>query len=702
MKNTTLLVMLSAISLALVAGCATVQTQTEPQGTTVTTKVQVLPEGVNKFADVGELIEYLEKSGTGPGYTSFSSRGAVMMEGLAMDSGAAKAAPQAFGATEYSETNIQVAGVDEADIVKNDGKYIYMVNQDDLVIINAYPAQDAEVVFQDELTGRPRNLFVNSDRLVVFTEDDDEVFGISPYDYMPRPRQVRQTEVLLYNISDRENPRLIGQYSMTGEYFESRMIGDYVYFVVRDYVYYYNHYVDVPLLRTAEGVAARPEIYYFDDTGDNHVFHTVSALNMESGSASAETYLLGHSSTMYMSQKNLYIAYEKSYPWRIDNRKERFFEAVVPLLPADVQKEIRQIQLDTDRDYELWAKVSEVMEDMYRSMDGDDAEDLVEDISEAVEKWEILQEEERRKTVIHKVAIDRDKIRYSSAGEVSGSLLNQFSLDEHNGNLRVATTTYAYTSQGSRMHNNVYVLDSDMEVKGELEKIAPDERIYSTRFIGNRLYMVTFKRIDPLFVISLADPRNPKILGELKIPGFSDYLHPYDDDHIIGIGKETAENEWGGVSVKGVKLALFDVSDVKKPKLLDQYEIGDHGTDSEALRDHKAFLFDREKNLLVLPIREVKERSSWEYGRSQKVWQGAYVFGLTPRDGFVLRGKITHQDGLEKYYYYYTGNAVRRALYMDDVLYTVSGKKVKMNSIPHLDEVNEIKLSYDQDRWYWY
>jgi uncharacterized secreted protein with C-terminal beta-propeller domain len=194
------------------------------------------------------------------------------------------------------------------------------------------------------------------------------------------------------------------------------------------------------------------------------------------------------------------------------------------------------------------------------------------------------------------------------------------------------------------------------------------------------------------------------VLGELKIPGFSDYLHPYDKDHIIGIGKETEGNEWGGASVKGVKLALFDVSDVTKPRLVDSYEIGDQGTDSEALRDHKAFLFDKEKNVLVIPVSEVRERPNNPYSYDRRVWQGAYVFGLTPEKGFELKGKISHQEGFEQYYYYYGGSAVRRALYIGDVLYTISGKKIEMNSLKNPEtELGQIDLPYDESTgWYWY
>ncbi|MCG2718912.1 MAG: beta-propeller domain-containing protein, partial [Nanoarchaeota archaeon] len=342
--------------------------------------------------------------------------------------------------------------------------------------------------------------------------------------------------------------------------------------------------------------------------------------------------------------------------------------------------------------------------DMYNNMEEKEKNLLVEDIQNAIEEYEAKKEIERRKTIIHKIAIDKGDIEYVAKGEISGYLLNQFSMDEYDGNLRLATTTDIWTSRENKEYNNVYVLDEDMELIGSLEEIAPDERIYSTRFIGDRLYMVTYKRIDPLFVIDLSDAKNPSVLGELKIPGFSDYLHPYDENHIIGIGKETADNEFGGTSIKGVKLALFDVSDVSKPKQVDMYEIGTSGTDSEALNEHKAFLFDKEKNLLVIPVREItgERERNLKYGYyQQKVWQGAYVFHID-EEGFQLEGKISHYSGDEESRWYWgSPYAVRRSLFMDDVLYTVSAKKIVMNDLGNIDdEINSIDLPYKQDVYY--
>jgi uncharacterized secreted protein with C-terminal beta-propeller domain len=632
-----------------------------------------------------------------------------MMVDMAMDA----EAPMAEGgmaksesAEEYSSTNVQVEGVDEADIVKNDGKYIYLLNQDRLLIVDAYPAQGAEVVFEDEIDGRPANMFVNGDRMAVFTVESDQELAIMPFDFMPRPRYVQKTHVLVYDFSDRSDPEVVQEYEITGNYFQSRMIGDYVYFVVQDSVYYHNRYIDLPAIREGGAVVLRPEIYYFGNPEDNYVFQTVASFNIEDDDQdmNAETYLMGYGNTLMVSEDNIYIAYQKHYSWRWyeDDREEKFYKVVVPLLPRGVQEQIDDIKDSNARDYEKWMQISDVLNEMYDSMEEDDAEELVEEIAESVEEYEIKQEMERRKTVIHRIAIDEGDIEYKGSGEVYGYLNNQFSLDEYDGNLRVATTVNIW--RGGRLtHNNVYVMDEDMDVVGELEGIAPDETIYSTRFMGEKLYMVTFERIDPLFVIDLSDPRDPEILGELKIPGYSDYLHPYDEDHIIGIGKETAENKWGGVSIKGVKLALFDVSDVESPQMVDMYEIGDRGTDSEALRDHKAFLFDKDRNMLVLPIREVNEDRYYDKGYYwQDVWQGAYVFGVTPEDGFDVEAKISHQSGLEKYYYYYNGNAVRRSLYMDDVLYTISGNKILASDMDDWEEISEVELDWEEETYYWY
>jgi len=240
-----------------------------------------------------------------------------------------------------------------------------------------------------------------------------------------------------------------------------------------------------------------------------------------------------------------------------------------------------------------------------------------------------------------------------------------------------------------------------LKTVGRLEGLARGENLHSARFMGDRCYLVTFKKTDPLFVIGLEDPSKPGVLGQLEIPGYSDYLQPYDEEHLIGVGKETVEDSSGSFAwYQGVKIALFDVSNVSQLEQIDNYTIGDRGTDTPVLSDHKALLFSESKSLLALPIllAEINPKNypggvvpPYAYG--DYVWQGAYVFNVT-LGGFVLKGGITHLNvtDLVNGYYFTSVYFVKRILYIDDVLYTVSDRLVKMNSLQDLAELGSVAL----------
>ncbi|MCJ7732199.1 beta-propeller domain-containing protein, partial [Candidatus Bathyarchaeota archaeon] len=304
-------------------------------------------------------------------------------------------------------------------------------------------------------------------------------------------------------------------------------------------------------------------------------------------------------------------------------------------------------------------------------------------------------------TTITKIGITEGAITFKANGTVPGYVLNQFSMDEYNGYFRVATTDQNWRSGSSG--NNVYVLDEDLNIVGSLEKLAPGEEIYSARFMGQRCYLVTFKKVDPLFAIDLSDPENPTVLGKLKIPGYSDYLHPYDENTLIGIGKETVEAAEGDFAwYQGVKVSLFDVTDVANPRELAKIEIGSRGTDSPALYVHHAFLFSRTRNLLVIPILEASidendfsgEVPANFYG--EYTYQGAYVFSIS-REGIELRGTITHIDDenmdlLKSGYWFDSEYSVERSLYIEENLYTISQGMIKINNLETLTELTAIEL----------
>lgn len=286
-------------------------------------------------------------------------------------------------------------------------------------------------------------------------------------------------------------------------------------------------------------------------------------------------------------------------------------------------------------------------------------------------------------TDIYAFALNGDRISYAAKGTADGTLLNQYAMDEYNGNLRVATTVQENGIRRSSTSSEVTVFDDRLKLLGSIGAIAPGEKIYAARFMGERLYLVTFRETDPLFVIDLARPEHPAILGELQIPGFSNYLHPYDATHLIGIGKESTRG--------GLKMALFDVTDVHNPRLADQKLLGSYGSDSEVLRDPKAFLFDREKNLLVLPVHIREPRPDYQYAGGGNPmpefteWGGAYVFGVDPKTGFTQRGSVIHYRGSST-----TDADVRRSLYIEDTLYTMSPDKIVISGLS-----NKVRLIGD-------
>ena len=240
--------------------------------------------------------------------------------------------------------------------------------------------------------------------------------------------------------------------------------------------------------------------------------------------------------------------------------------------------------------------------------------------------------------------------------------------------------------------------------------------MYSTRFIGNKAYLVTYKTIDPLFVIDLSNEKNPKVLGQLYIPGYSTYLHPYDENHLIGIGMETKKIINKDISGKvisttdrivGMKMALFDVSNVKNPKEISKTVIGDSRTTSAVLTNPKALLFSKEKNLLAIPVNNYEEDFELDipydtyssvidsYINYDKTYnaEGYYVYNINLEDGFKLKGFITHNKKEKNYYSsYYYDSKLLRGLYIENNLFTISEDAIKVNNLENLELINELKI----------
>ena len=629
--------------------------------------------------------------------TMILSERAPMPEPMAaMDMGASKVQSGSGGA-DYSTTNVQVENVDEPDYLKNDSKYVYIVSQNTLSIIDAYPAESAELVLKIALDIESQyiqNMFLNDDRLVIFYNGQSQDEIIPQFDFIPRPSYNPVTHALIVDVSDKENPEILKDYTIDGHFRDARMIGDYAYFVTNSNIDY--QHPRLPIIMERSEPVMIPDAFYFDNVERFSNFNTLTAIDIFGDNINSETFLMGYSGTIYVSENNFYLTYQQDLPYGFyeNSSRDRFFDVVVPLLPLEIQDKIKAIQNDSSlNSARQWSEISEVMQDSYNQMSQSQKEKLFDKIREALVEYDTRIQEESRKTIIHKISIDEANLDYITKGSVPGRLLNQFSMDEHDDRFRVATTVEYYTQyQGTMRSNAVYVLDENLEIVGGLDEIAPDESIFSARFMGDRLYLVTFQQIDPFFVIDLSSD-TPKILGELKIPGFSNYLHPYDEDHVIGVGRDTKEVGSGRVQQLGVKIALFDVSNVSDPKVVDDFVIGDSSTHSEALNDHKAFFFDKKKDILSIPISS--DLKSLEGVSDAKMiapdwnrWNGFYVFGMDTRDGINLKGTVTHTENDSRFY----GMGHSRTFYIEEVLYTASDLYLKMNSINDLKDVNSIKL----------
>ena len=714
-----------------------------------------------KFQSWGEVSDFIKSASSGYSPYSFGlMRTDVLMASSALGSApnAAKAASEtsgvAQGPTDYSTTNVQVAGVDEADIIKNDGKYLYVASAGNgyygyydyygstgqengtVRIIDAYPADSMRVVSTIMVDGTVGEIFIDGNKLVVFgtkripyeaTPYPDSQAGQTapsgagitaeanakiamPGRYYPYYSYTYQQFVRVYDVTDRSNPVQLKEIALDGSYVTSRMIGNKVYALVNQQANY-NYPIPLYYENGIKREVPLSAISYVDcpDTWYQYAFFFTLDLDALSSEASKSVVLLGGSQNVYVSMSNAYITsteYSYSPTW------DRYYPFILPLAP-ELQANItavdaqnisawRKDKLKFAAYYGWFYNQSQEVRDSLETKIRGTAADAV--------SSQFAPDFGTERTSIHRFSLG-SSVEYQASGFVPGHALNQFSLDESDGYFRIATTSGRVTSMGGNTSNDIYVLAPNLTVVGSLQGLAPGESIYSARFIGSRAYLVTFKKIDPLFVIDLSVPTEPRLLGKLKIPGYSDYLHPYDDTHLIGIGKDAQPSETGDFSwYQGVKLSLFDVSDVANPREVASYKIGDRGTDSAALSDHKAFLFSKQKNLLVIPI-TLAELNASKYASTEPfqygdfTFQGAYVFKLTAESGFELKGRISHADAsdlLKSGEYFPQCSNVVRSAYIGDTLYTVSESKVLANDLSSMQSISGLTFSECKADYYGY
>ncbi len=636
-----------------------------------------LPDAKNSevvaFSSAEDFKNYLEKvadyttlgySGNFSGLKSLSAPTMGIAEDMARDTNTVNVNLESADPSRVSETNVQVAGIDEPDIVKTDGKNIFFSPEQMfgiyrgtsasspesmlldsarimppnyeaaiLQIIKALPASEAAVVSKLEKTG---NLLLKNDILVIFSGQ----------------------EILAYDVKDVTKPEKKWSYKLGDEYYlqTARLLDDQIYILTQSRI---NEYQPCPLKPMQAGdisiEIACGEIYHPITPLAIDTNFSALKLELESGEVKNKVSFVASSAQaiLYMSAENLFVTYDQTvdifaFSYKFVTGK------MYDLLPENILTKLAKIQTYEISQSSKMNEFYDILNKWQLSLSKDESLKFETEMQNRLQTYVKENQRELTTTGIIKVALsDFDIV---SSANVPGSILNQFSLDEYDGNLRLATTIgenfWMWGMNNSSSVNDVYVLDKKLKTIGSIQDLGLGERIYSARFIKDKAYLVTFRQIDPFYVLDLSDPKNPQKKGELKIPGFSSYLHPLEDNKILGVGQEDSK----------VKLSYFDVSDPANPKEMAKYLLDEYWT--EVSNNHHAFLQDAKHQVFFIPG-----------------GQGAYIFSYKDNN-------LSLEKAIDI-------NNVKRALYINDNLYVLGNDRMRIFDENTWEEVKDLSLELE-------
>ncbi|MBI4053839.1 MAG: beta-propeller domain-containing protein [Candidatus Doudnabacteria bacterium] len=628
-----------------------------------------------KFSSKEEFLDYLKEAQS----VGFSLGGLAQRSiGLAVPSaiedsfaGRPVALEQSAGSrggiNRVSQTNVQVLGIDEPDLVKTDGKKIFLATQgygyyplvesrgpifvqpelESIVpsplpeyrdtravqVLAAFPPEELEKIGKIDRTG---NLLLHGKILVVFSDDGRGAYG--------------------YDVSNPGNPKEQWKMEMKDNTYlvTARLFKDRIYLVTSTRVNYSDPCPIVPFaVKGASITIPCIDVYHPRAIVPTDSTYTASSLDPQTGEVKDKVSFVGAAgaTVVYMSQNSLYITYPSPvdlFIFLVD-----FFRSKAgDLLPAELVLRLEKI---AGYDLSSQSKFSEfqvLIEKHFSSLDPDERNRVENEITNRLADYAKQRLRELDRTGIVKVSLAGLKI--AASGSVPGTLLNQFALDEYQGNLRAAVTLgegggFWGWGLGSESANDVYVLNEQLDEIGRITDLGVGERIYSVRFLEDRGFVVTFRQIDPFYVLDLSNPRSPQKKGELKIPGFSSYLDPIAPHRILGIGQEGAQ----------VKISLFDVTDANNPRELDKYLLNEYWSD--VANTHHAFLADRDHKIFFMPA-----------------GQSGYIFSYQ-NDQLELKRSVSNV-------------AAKRALYINNFLYVIGEQKVVVLDEDDWKEVAELQL----------
>ncbi len=579
-------------------------------------------EKVTRFSSAKDFKEYLLKGGSDETYFSATPmRGDVALknEGLAQ--------PSAATADRFSQTNVQVVGIDEPDILKTDGENIFFSQesprilpliesrgvadfapmQSETKIIKAFPPDEMKDLNKIAYSG---DLLLNNKVLIIFSGES----------------------ILGYDVSRPESPEQKWENNLEDNYLvTARLYKDKLYLVLGNYINQESP-CPVPVLKNKglDVSLSCGEIYHPERPMSSNVLYSVLKIDPENGEVLEKISFLGNSGNgvAYMSYDWLYLTY--SYHEDYAQIYYNFFlEGGANLLPVSVLEKLQKL---VSYDISVGAKyveVQNILSEYELSLGKNERLKFENEMNNKL--MDFIQNHAREIERTGIVKVDLLNLKIATTGSVPGHPLNQFSLDEYKNKLRVAVSFGGFLGT-TEQTNDLYILDQELDLEGEVTSFGKGERIYSVRFLGDKAYIVTFKETDPFFIVDLSDTKSPKITGELKIPGFSSYLHPIGSK-ILGIGKEG----------QYVKLSLFDVSDPYNPSEVSKYTLSEYW--SEALDTHHAFMLDEKHKVFFIPGQ-----------------RGGYAFSYAD-DKLEIRRVVSEE-------------VAKRALYIDDYLYIVGENKI--------------------------
>ena len=581
--------------------------------------------------------------------------------------------------TSVSETNNQVAGVDEADLVKTDGQYIYLAQNSALRIVSAWPADQSHAAATLALGGVAKKLFVDGNRALVYVSMSRANVGSTSWYTGPVTDCTygydcdfsgdgSATDMVLVDITDRNAPQVIRRLSLTGALIAARRIGSTVHTVVS------VGQTQIPDLIT-------PNLGYWgcseptpEQAATAHA-NIAAARAQNNGIIDAAEFDVGT------------LIRDGSRPIGSLDCSEFFQElagdgtAITTLLSMDMQKSADpSVANIVSRGGAVYASANSLYMSVSHQRDN-------------MQYWYADQGSAEASTV-HEFRIGQDpaETAYLGSGIVPGRVLNQFSMDEYAGVLRIATTTGHVPDPNVTSTLSVLKLEgSSLNLVGQIAGIAQNEDIRSVRFDADRGYLVSFKKTDPLFVLDLSKAEAPAIVGELKIPGFSTYIHLLDAGHLLALGYE-ADDQGTFAWFNGIQLQMFDVTSPTAPALMFKKVYGTRGSSSSALTDHLGFTYLSDRGLLTLPMSICDGGGNGQYGKLS--FSGVVALNISLTTGINELGRLEepYPAGNSTFYYgaacqdWWTNSSsvVSRTVVLDQFLYAISDNRVRVQNLNQL------------------